>query len=203
MSCVYITLDFVEGLIFKKELNYSIIPTEKANKGILLRRGVNKIYDLNYGFHFNQYSNSKSIKNIDLSDYDTSSIEDMRAMFNRCSSLSTLDLSNFDTSKVYDMFFMFKDCWSLQKLDLSNFDTTRLKYTCGMFHNCRNLKELDLSSFDIRKVENFYGMFFGCDNLKRIRCTKEFKEICFKNQLAIGFPKNFINSENFIWETNC
>ena len=44
------------------------------------------------------------------------------AMFAGCSSLRDLDLSSFDTSSVDDMRRMFSGCGALRSLDLSSFD---------------------------------------------------------------------------------
>ena len=55
---------------------------------------------------------------------NTSQVTDMKGMFEGCRSLRTLDLSNFDTAKVTDMSWMFDGCDSLTALDLSNFKTS-------------------------------------------------------------------------------
>ncbi|PDD47115.1 hypothetical protein A4P37_14465, partial [Listeria monocytogenes] len=47
----------------------------------------------------------------------------MQAMFYDCTGLEELDVSNFDTSSVTNMAYMFQNCTSLEELDLSNFDT--------------------------------------------------------------------------------
>ena len=39
----------------------------------------------------------------------------MSFMFNNCSSLTKIDLSNFNTQNVTDMRWMFSDCSSLRK----------------------------------------------------------------------------------------
>ena len=64
-----------------------------------------------------------SIIEIDLSDFDATSVTNMGSMFFDCSELSLLNLSNFNTSKVASMGSMFSDCSELSLLDLSNFDT--------------------------------------------------------------------------------
>ena len=44
-------------------------------------------------------------------------------MFFACDSITSLDLSNFDTQNVTNMKYMFSGCISLSSLDLSNFNT--------------------------------------------------------------------------------
>ena len=46
----------------------------------------------------------------------------MNDMFSGCSSLKELNLSNFNTIKVIDMSYMFSRCSSLEELNISNFN---------------------------------------------------------------------------------
>ena len=83
---------------------------------------------------------------VDLSNFDTSNVTDMRSMFSSCSSLTTLDLSNFDTSKVTSMRSMFMSCISLTSLDLSGFNTSKVTTMSGMFDYCYELTNLTLGN---------------------------------------------------------
>ena len=49
----------------------------------------------------------------------------MSNMFNDCSNLINLDISNFNTNKVEDMKAMFQNCSKLTNLNLSNFNTKK------------------------------------------------------------------------------
>lgn len=66
-----------------------------------------------------------NITEIDLSEFETSSVTDMSYMFSLCSSLTGLDLSGFDTSNVTNMSHMIWGCSSLSSLDITGFDTDR------------------------------------------------------------------------------
>jgi surface protein len=57
-------------------------------------------------------------------------------MFKDCKSLEELDVSNFDTSKVTNMRCMFYNCENLDELDLSDFSTRNVTDMHGMFLNC-------------------------------------------------------------------
>ena len=59
-------------------------------------------------------------ESIDLSDFDTSSVNNMKDMFYRCSNLTSLNVSSFDTSNVTNMDYML-DCPKLETLDISSF----------------------------------------------------------------------------------
>ena len=58
-------------------------------------------------------------EDIDISDFDSSEVEDMAYFFYKMNSLQSLDLSNFNTNNVTDMTGMFAYANSLKKLDLS------------------------------------------------------------------------------------
>lgn len=112
-----------------------------------------------------------SLKSLEVSHFFTSQVKSMKYMFASCSSLITLDLSSFDTSWVEDMRYMFAECESLKTLDLGHFDTSHVTNMDALFCNCKsleNLENLDLSSFDTRKTEIMGHMFSGCDSLKTL-----------------------------------
>ena len=54
-------------------------------------------------------------------------------MFEGCSSLKELNLSNFNTNNVTNMAIMFSSCWSLNELDISNFNTNNVIDMSEMF----------------------------------------------------------------------
>ena len=85
-------------------------------------------------------------------------------MFAGCSGLTSLNLSNFNTSNVQDMSSMFSVCIGLTSLDLSNFNTSNVTNMYAMFEVCR-MSALDLSSFNTEKVTNMSEMLLWCEYL--------------------------------------
>ena len=84
-------------------------------------------------------------------------------MFNACLSLRKLNLSNFNTYNVTNMKLMFKFCSSLKEINLSNFkidNATNMRY---MFSHCSSLQDLKipLFNFDNDIIDN---IFEGCSN---------------------------------------
>ena len=111
------------------------------------------------------FSKCFSLNSLDLSNFDTSNVTSMYGMFNECQSLTSLDLSNFDTSSVKSMEKMFSFCIKLNYLDISNFDTSNVLSKSHMFYYCKSLISLDLSNFDTSKVTSMVNMFDGCSSL--------------------------------------
>ena len=101
----------------------------------------------------------ESLRSIDLSGLDTSSVTSMYRMFEGCSSLASLDLSGLDTSKVNGMNSMFNGCSCLRSLDVSGWDTSQVTGMGGMFEGCSSLAALDVSGLDTSKVTGMNSMF--------------------------------------------
>lgn len=68
------------------------------------------------------FRNCPSLKYVDVSDWDTSSVTTINQTFNGCKSLTSLDLSSWDTTNVTSYYQAFNGCTSLQSLDISNFN---------------------------------------------------------------------------------
>ena len=105
------------------------------------------------------------LSKLNLSNFDTRNVTDMKYMFSGCSTLEKLDLSSFNTANVTKMFGMFYGCSNLSELDLSKFDTKNVKSMPYMFYNCKQLANLNLSSFNTANVSNMYCMFSFCEKL--------------------------------------
>ena len=106
-----------------------------------------------------------NIKDLDISNFDTSKVTQMSGMFSGMSSLTSLDLSNFNTSKVWDMDSMFRGMSSLTSLNLSNFDTSQVTDMGNMFLYASSLTSLNLLSFNTSKVTNMGSMFNNASSL--------------------------------------
>ena len=106
----------------------------------------------------------KDILDIDLSNFDTSNVTDMGAMFYGMSNLTSLNLSNFDTSRVTDMSSMFTFMYNLTTLNLSNFDTSKVTDMGNMFQGLK-LTSLDLSNFNTSNVTDMSIMFANMPDL--------------------------------------
>ena len=85
-------------------------------------------------------------------------------MFQGCNSLKELNLSNFNTDNVTNMNLMFAFCGSLESLNLSNFYTSKVVDMSEMFLYCVWLKEINISNFIIKSTQ-WNKMFEGCSSL--------------------------------------
>ena len=86
---------------------------------------------------------ASGIKELDLSNFNTSNVEDMSEMFKGMNNLETLDISNFNTSKVSDFSGMFAT-GSTDKLERiyvkQDFDTSSGTYFTNIFRGRTTLR---------------------------------------------------------------
>ena len=133
------------------------------------------IANVESGILFRGFTN---VTSMNLTNFDTSNVENMNSMFAGCTSLTTLDLSNFNTSNVTNMGSMFFGCLSLASLDLSSFDTSNVLYMTAMFAINNQVSDclitLDLSSFDTSNVQDMSTMFWNRRSLETIYVSSDF-----------------------------
>ena len=110
----------------------------------------------------------KELEYLNLSNFDTSNVENMEGMFNECNKLKEIKgIDNFNTSNVTNMSGMFQECNELEHINLSNFDTSNVENMKGMFTACQKLKEIQgINSFNTSKVIDMKGMFIGCKEIE-------------------------------------
>ena len=98
-----------------------------------------------------QYSNANEI---DITNFDTSSILFMQSMFRG----TTAKVIN--TSNVTNMMFMFSGA-KIKNLDLTSFNTQNVKYIDGIFLQTE-AESIDISNWDISKLTQVKDFFYGC-----------------------------------------
>ena len=102
-------------------------------------------------YMFNQCNKIKEIEGVN--NFNTSNVNNMRAMFQDCYLLEYLDLSNFNTSNVTDMSYMFNQCNNIKILiGINNFNINNVGNMDKIFHNCTKLEGIDLSKFSEYKA---------------------------------------------------
>ncbi|MDO4903917.1 MAG: BspA family leucine-rich repeat surface protein, partial [Limosilactobacillus sp.] len=117
------------------------------------------------------FAGCTALTDIDLSNWANTSVVDMSNMFSGCTNLQNLNLTGFNTSNVRDMSAMFMNCKSLASLDVTGFDTSKVNFMTSMFAGMSNLTSIDVSNFNTSKVVNMTNLFNGCANLTTLDLT--------------------------------
>ena len=170
--------------------SFNSLPNQTLVNGILQNNSDGYVYNLVYQTNiitmrwnyqitncFAMFDGLNNIISIDLSNFDTSQVENFESMFANCISLKYINLNNMNTSLAKNMVAMFAFCLSLETLNLSSFDTSKVTSMDSMFFNCKSLKSLDLSNFNTLELKKTTQMFFSCSsllflNLKNFDTTK-------------------------------
>ena len=144
------------------------------------------------------FANDVNIEYIDLSNFDSSGIDDLSEMFSGCNSLKSVNFENFKTENVKTMEKMFFNCINLRSLDLSDFYTPKLKKMESMFDNDIALIGLDLSNFDTSSVNTMNNLFNNCRSLIYLNLNN-FQDINnnkMENFFPLGIKLYFCIDEN-------
>lgn len=96
-------------------------------------------------------------------------------LFYECT-LDKLDLSDFDTSNIEEMSSMFRHS-SIKQLNLGNFNTTKAKSLKHMFSYLLT-DNLDLSTFHIRSDANIDSIFYEC-HARNVRILDRYLKIAY------------------------
>ena len=148
---------------------------------------------------FEGCSKLKEIKG--LNKIITNKVKNMHGMFDECRELEYLDLSNFDTSNVNDMIVMFNDCIKLKEIKgLNKFNTCKVEVMTGMFQFCYCLTNLDLSNFNTSNTIKTDYMFNRCNRLTEIKGIEKFitnKVITMISMFQDCHELNYLNISNF------
>lgn len=146
------------------------------------------------------FYNCKSLKQIDVSNWDISNVTDLANVFYGCEKLTELDVSNWDTSNVTDLGALFEKCMQVKTLDVSKWDTSNVTYMKNTFCGCSGLKSLDVSKWDTSNVTSMYYLFGGCSGLESLDIsnwdTSNVKDIGFMFS-SLNFTTLDISKNNF------
>ena len=87
--------------------------------------------------------------------YGPNLIETMNYVFNNCNSLKIIDLSNFETTTVTSMNGIFADCTSLIELEIPNFYMQQLMENTDVFKNVNKLRYINIQNMKYNEGEEY------------------------------------------------
>lgn len=98
----------------------------------------------------------------------------MGGLFCGCYKLKSIDLSSFNTESLESLWGMFYGANRLETIDLSNFNTSKIESFSNIFNNCSNLTKIYVGKdWTTKSAKNDeYSMFFDCPNLVGGKGTK-------------------------------
>ena len=192
-------IEFTSGVQFSDDASrfFEGVQTEK----IVFPNGMNTSNVTNME---NMFAGASKLKEGNFSDWDTSKVTTMRAMFHRTTALES-PVNFRDASNVEDMAFMFwnskvpsvsignagkvKDMNRMfegalvEKVEIGN--TSSVTNMENMFTNATKLKEGNFSDWDTSKVKNLSSMFYGASQ--------------FNQDLSNWNLSSASNLDGFIW----
>ncbi len=106
------------------------------------------------------FDGTEKVQSLNLANFDTARVTNMRNMFSGMTELTSLDLSNFNTKKVTDASNLFNNLQAVTEIKLgANFTLENTTTIAGMFANTCKVASLDLSMLNTTNVRNFDNLF--------------------------------------------
>ena len=98
--------------------------------------------------------------------------QNMHEMCAGCESLESFVFSGIDGSNHTEANNLFSGCISLKSIDFGDFNAPGMTEFGGVFANCVSLAAIDLSHFNVANASYFYGAFQNCSSLKSLDFSK-------------------------------
>jgi surface protein len=117
----------------------------------------------------NLFSKLEKLKYIHgLNTWNTEQVTITTSMFFCCYSLKELDLTGWETSRIVTMYNMFAGCHTLTTIKgLETWDTSKCTSFQQMFHYCQKLKNFNINNWDVKNIITTFEMFVGCEGLQK------------------------------------
>ena len=168
-----------------QELDLSTFNTRKVEDMSFMFAGCSDLREISFPSSFStsnvvdmsyMFDGCGKLKIMDVSAFETSKVDNMKAMFMCCENLSSIKFSPlFDTSNVTNMSYMFSGSYGnnisnkLQTINLSYFNTSKVENMSCMFQFCTSLHHIKFpDTFDTKNVYTMNGMFKYCDKLQKL-----------------------------------
>lgn len=119
---------------------------------------------------YNMFNGCRSLKHLNLSNWTINNATTMESMFANCQSLEDItgNIGSWNTSNVTSFSTMFRYCWSLKELpDLSNWDVSSATNMANMFNECTKLEEITAKNWTLTNCTTIATMFRYCYNLRK------------------------------------
>lgn len=117
------------------------------------------------------FSGCRSLRSVDVSDWDVSKVTDFSYAFNQCNSLQSIDVSKWDVSKGTNFNETFCNCYSLQSIDVSKWDVSSAISLSGTFVACSGLQQINVSNWNPLNATLISRVFMNCEALKEINVS--------------------------------
>jgi len=113
------------------------------------------------------FNNCKSLKDIDLSNWNVENVRYFGGLFIGCESLKYFSFKNWKTSNVFSMASMFKNCISLEEIvDTEDLDLSTCTDITSMFYDCHSLKYIEnIENWNVSKLNSIEDTFNNCQKL--------------------------------------
>ena len=132
------------------------------------------------------FARSKSNIDLELSDLDLTSVENISYMFSE-SNFNSITFNNISIPSATNLYMMFKYCNNLKYVDLGeNLNAKSATNLYGMFYYSNGIVSIDFGdNFNPESATNFQSLIYGCKNLVSVDFGNNFNPKTLGNNSTI------------------
>ena len=146
------------------------------------------------------FQNCKSVKELDVTDWDVTLVEDVQGLFEGCEEVTSVgDLSLWKPYNLRNTARMFSNCNKLTNASIWHFDVSKVTDMNHMFNYCEKLENIDVSSWDVSKVTDMEYMFCHTNNEDIVNQLQNWKPFAVKNLGGFLSGTPIVNADLSIW----
>lgn len=134
---------------------------------IVLTAPITASAGANYQFLFAEMGKLNTIENFQY--LDLKNVTSTAYMFKLDYDLRNIDVSQVDTGTIQDFSGMFYNCGSLSNVDFSHWDVSNANSLATMFMACTSLTQLNLSGWNVPADASIKSMLVGTTNLSHLK----------------------------------
>ena len=150
------------------------------------------------------FKNCRSAKELDVSDWDVTLVEDMQGLFEGCEEVTSVgDLSLWKPYNLRHTARMFSYCKNLTDASIWHFDVSRVTDMNHMFNYCEKLENMDVSSWDVSKVTDMSYMFCHTNNEDIVNQLQNWEPKSIENLSYFLSGTPLVNVDLTIWPEKC
>ena len=118
------------------------------------------------------FKDNQQVENLDLSNFNVSSLKYMYNMFMKDTNLKSVNLANWNNAVIEGVQNLFNGCQNLETVDLTMLNVSKTANFSGLFQQNYKLKTVDISTWEPTSVTSVGNMFYGCKVLETVNMSK-------------------------------
>lgn len=151
---------------------------------------------------YQAFRNCSALESVDVSNWNTTDVRNMGAVFMLDAKLKELKTNNWNTENVTTLQYFARES-GIESIDVTNWNTNKCTNFQHVFYQCNKLRTVgDSSNLDFTNAEDISGMFYGCNQLSSLNVENwSFPKLTSLGQL-FGYCSSLLDLKVDNWDVS-